>query len=345
MKNSIYHFFSSDTSKVLQTLGKEVLIEDYKKMVLIRNLELRLESCYQQGKIGGFMHSYIGQEAIQTACIRVMGEDNWYTTTYRCHALALLLKVSPKDIFAELFGKVTGNALGRGGSMHLYSNKMLGGFAIVGGHTPIAAGAAFSLAYKNIKDKVSVCFLGEGSVPQGAFHESLNLVSLWNLPCIFVIENNQWGMGTPAKKAVSAHPIAEKMGPAYNIKDYTLDGMDYFNLYAGFSQIFEETKKTQRPALVEVITERFKGHSISDPGFYRSKEEVEKIKKRDPIHLFKDKLIENKLFSEEEAKQIEKDQIELIKKAMDEAEADPDPDPINLGEDVFAPEDERIFGV
>jgi len=344
MKNTEYQFFTSDNSKLINKINKESLIEDYKNMALIRNFELRLEACYQQGKIGGFMHSYIGQEAIQTACIRTMGLDNWYTTTYRCHALALLLKVTPKEIFAELFGKVTGNALGRGGSMHLYSDKMLGGFAIVGGHTPIAAGAAFSLFYKNVKDKVSVCFLGEGSVPQGAFHESLNLTSLWDLPCIYVIENNQWGMGTAAKRAVCISPIAEKMGPAYNIKAYTLDGMDYFNLYAGFLHIFEETKNTQRPALVEVVAQRFKGHSISDPGFYRTKEEVAEIKKRDPIHLFKNDLIENKIFTEEDAKNIESDQIEIIKKAMMDAEKDPDPDPIHLGEDVFAPEDEKIFG-
>jgi pyruvate dehydrogenase E1 component subunit alpha len=341
MKKFNYQFFKSDTTL---SLDKITLLEDYEKMVLIRNFELRLEACYQQGKIGGFMHSYIGQEAIQTACVRAIGLDSWYTTTYRCHALALLHKISLKDIFAELFGKITGNAKGRGGSMHLYSDKMLGGFAIVGGHAPIAAGAAFSLAYKNVKDKVSICFLGEGATPQGAFHESLNIASLWNLPCIYVIENNQWGMGTAASKAVSIQPIAKNMSVAYNMKSYTLDGMDYFELFDGFLHIFEETKNDQRPVLVEVVTERFKGHSISDPGFYRSKEELEIAKKRDPIHLFKNELIKKNFLSEEDAIQIEKKQIEIIKNAMNEAEKDSDPDPVILGEDVFAPEDEKIFG-
>jgi len=344
MQRKEYSFYPGESSKTFKDLGKDIVVEDLQKMMFIRNFEIRVEAAYQQGKIGGFFHSYVGQEAIQTACVRVMGMNHWYTTTYRCHALALLLGASATEIFAELFGKSTGNAMGRGGSMHLYTDHLLGGFAIVGGHIPIATGAAFSLEYCQEKEKVSVCFLGEGAVPQGAFHESLNLASLWNLPCIYIIENNQWGMGTAAEKAVSVHPIAEKMAPAYNMLSYTLDGMDYFNCIVGFQHIYKETLETRRPVLVEIITERFKGHSVSDPGFYRSKEELAEAKKRDPIHLLKDQLIQKKILTEDQAKEIDKKQIEIVKSAIEEALKQPDPDPVHLGEDVFAPEDEKIFG-
>jgi pyruvate dehydrogenase E1 component alpha subunit len=197
------HFFSHDVEKVIQDLGKDRLIEELKKMLLIRNFEIRAESAYLQGKVGGFFHSYVGQEAVQTAAISVMGKDQWWVTSYRCHALALLLGAGPEELMAELYGKRTGNALGRGGSMHFFTEDLLGGYGIVGGQLPIATGAAFAINYKkkfpSLQDKkrdVAICFLGDGAVAQGAFHESLNLAALWNLPCIYVIENNEWGMGT-----------------------------------------------------------------------------------------------------------------------------------------------------
>lgn len=337
----LYHFYPFDRENITKTLGKEKLLHQLRQMLLIRNLEIRGEAAYQMGKVGGFYHSYIGQEAIQTACIASCGPDHWYTTTYRCHALAYLLGVTPNEIMAELYGKVTGNALGRGGSMHLYADRLLGGLAIVGGHVPIATGAGFSLKYQEKKDLVSFCFLGDGAFAQGAVHESLNLASLWNLPCIYVIENNHWGMGTKVSKAICSQPIAETFAKAYNISSYTLDGQDFFQCYAGFSAALQECKKTSRPILIEAITERFKGHSISDPGLYRSKEEVVQIQTRDPIILLKDALIQKGFLTEENFKEMDLEARKIAVDAMAFAESSPDPDVTVLEEGVFAPKDKN----
>ncbi len=332
-----YHFHSSDPKKVMQEIGTDGLLIQLKKMLLIRNLEIRGEAAYQQGKVGGFYHSYMGQEAIQTGCVAAAGAGNWFATTYRCHALALLLGATPNEIMAELYGKETGNARGRGGSMHLFTDRLLGGLAIVGGHVPLSVGAAFSLKYKKIKDLASFCFLGDGAVAQGAFHESLNLASLWDLPTIFVIENNQWGMGTAVHRAIAVKPIAEHLAKSYAMKSYTLDGMDFFQCYGGFQDAFNYSVKESKPVLIEAITERFRGHSISDPAFYRSKESLQNIMERDPIHLLKTAMIEQKMVTEEQVKEMEKEQREIVMAAMKFAEDSPLPDPITLGEGVFAP--------
>ena len=189
-------FFTSDSRQVIKELGKDKLLHILRQMLLIRNFETRAEGAYLQGFVGGFFHSYIGQEAIQTAAVEVFGKDQWWITSYRCHALALLLGVTPDEAMAELYGRSTGNAKGRGGSMHLYTDRLMGGFGIVGGQVPIAAGAAFAEKYRKEKGKVALGFLGDGAIVQGAFHEALNMAALWSLPLITVIENNLWGMGT-----------------------------------------------------------------------------------------------------------------------------------------------------
>ena len=337
MEISSNNFFKVDPQAVMKQLGVPALIECLKQMLLIRNFELRAEAAYQQGKIGGFFHSYIGQEAIQTAAVKALGQNNWYSTSYRCHALALLLGATPDELMAELFGKLTGNAKGRGGSMHFFTERLLGGFGIVAGQVPIATGAGFTLKYKGIKDEVSICFLGDGAVPQGAFHEALNLASLWNLPCIYVIENNKWGMGTAVERAVSVARLAEDKAAGYNMKGYTFDGMDFFNCYGGFAHLYQEVMKTQRPVLVEVITERFKGHSISDPGLYRTKDCLKDISKRDPLIVMQNILINEKILTEEQFKSLDKECKEKVLAALEFAEKSPWPDPITLEEDVFAP--------
>ncbi len=345
-KNSVqYHFFHSDASKVVAALGKETLLEQLKRMLLIRNFEIRAEAAYLQGKVGGFFHAYIGQEAVQTAAVCSIGTDQWWTTTYRCHALALLLGATPNELLAELFGRATGNAQGRGGSMHFFTERLLGGFGIVGGQLPIATGAAFTIKYqKSVPElnqckncDVSVCFLGDGAVAQGSFHESLNLAALWNLPCIYVIENNEWGMGTHVDRAISVQPIAESKAAGYGMKAYTFDGMDFFNCYAGFKHVFEEMKKDSRPVLIEVVTERFRGHSISDPALYRSKEDLETCMARDPL-IIMFKTLENAGFlTEEQYHAMDKEQKEIVLAALKFADESPWPDPITLEEDVFAP--------
>ncbi len=331
-----YNFFKADPQKVLAELPKETLIEALREMVFIRQFEMRAESAYQQGLIGGFFHAYMGQEAIQTGCVHALGRENWFTTTYRCHALALLLGATPNEVMAELYGRATGNAGGRGGSMHLYADRLLGGFGIVGGHLPIATGAAFSLKYQNKKDEMSLCFLGDGATVQGAVHESLNLSALWDLPVIFVIENNQWGMGTAVNRAVATQPIAEHMAKSYDIESYTLDGMDFFGCYQAFKEMGEKVKQTSRPILVEAITERFRGHSISDPGLYRSKEDLQKAMERDPIPRFYGALKEANIIDEATFEAMQKSAKQIVIDSMKFANDSPWPDPVELEEGVYA---------
>lgn len=337
LKHVEHRFFPSNQRQIMEKLGKDVLLENLRRMLLIRNFEIRAESAYQQGKIGGFFHSYMGQEAVQTAILQVFGPENWYVASYRCHALALLLGATPNEIMAELYGRAAGNAKGRGGSMHLYADRLLGGFGIVGGQIPIAIGAAFTIKYKDQKNEVALCFLGDGAVAQGSFHESLNLAALWELPCIFVIENNLWGMGTAVNRAISVDHLAEDKAPGYNMKGYTFDGMDYFNCYAGFEHIRQEVLSNSRPVLVEVITDRFRGHSISDPALYRSKEELKVRMQRDPLILMQQALIEAKMLDPETYKQMDKEIREKVVASMQYAEECPWPDPVTLEEDVYAP--------
>jgi len=271
MKKKGHKFFPSDTKKIIEEIGKSSLIQILKEMLLIRHFEMRGEAAYQQGKVGGFYHSYMGQEAIQAGCVAAAGVNHWFTTTYRCHALALLLGTTPNEAMAELYGKTTGVAMGRGGSMHMYADRLLGGLAIVGGHVPIATGAAFTIKYLNQKNEASFCFLGDGAVVQGAVHESLNIASLWDLPCLYVIENNQWGMGTAVARAVRVDPIGENLAKAYDIKSYTLDGMDFFNCYAGFKHVYQQMLKDKKPVLIEVITARFRDTLFQIPGCIEQK--------------------------------------------------------------------------
>jgi len=340
-----YNFYPSDPAEVILKLGKETLLQQLKKMLLIRNFEIRAEAAYLQGKIGGFFHSYMGQEAVQTASVCAMGVEQWWSTTYRCHALALLLGATPNELLAELFGKEAGNAKGRGGSMHFFTERLLGGFGIVGGQIPIGTGAAFTINYlksvaalKGHKNcDVSICFMGDGAVAQGAFHESLNLASLWDLPCMYVIENNTWGMGTHVDRAICVAPIAEMKAPSFGMQSYTFDGMDFFNCYAGFKHAFEEMKRSSRPVLIEVVVERFRGHSISDPALYRSKDELTSCMARDPLIIMFKNLERAGMLTEEQYHAMDKEQKDVVMAAVKFADESPWPDPVTLEEDVFAP--------
>lgn len=334
-----YHFFKHDEKKVIEELGKERLLSVLRRILLIRKFEERARFAYlSKGLIGGFFHDYIGQEAIQTAAVEAIGMNSYFATTYRCHALALLLGATPLEIMQELLGRKEGNARGRGGSMHLYTDRLLGGSGIVGGQIPLGTGAAFSLKYQGKKEHVSVTFMGDGAVAQGSFHESLNIASLWKLPAIYVIENNQWGMGTAVSRAIAAKPMAENLSVGYNISSYTLDGMDFFNCYAGFQAAKEEVIKTSKPVLIEVVGERFSGHSVSDPGKYRTAENLLECKKRDPYLTFPKKLLELGFLTEKELEKIDRDLHIQMEEILEKAENSPWPDPLTLGEDVFAPD-------
>lgn len=221
--------------------------------------------------------------------------------------------------------------------MHFYTDRMLGGFGIVTGQVPVATGAAFALKYRDVKDQAAICFLGDGAVAQGAFHESLNLASLWDLPIIYVIENNLWGMGTAVNRALCVERLAEDLAPGYRMNGYTVDGMDYLNCYALFQDIKEEVLKTSRPVLIEAITERFKGHSVSDPGLYRSKDCLKDIMKRDPIPILMQQLEDRGWMVQEAYKKMDKEQKEIMVASLKHADDSPWPDPITLEEDVYAP--------
>jgi pyruvate dehydrogenase E1 component alpha subunit len=325
---------------VIDKLGPEALLKCLERMLLIRNFETRAEAAYLQGFVGGFFHSYIGQEAIQMAAVEAIGVENWYATSYRCHALALLLGATPKELMAELYGRATGNAQGRGGSMHFYTDRLLGGTGIVGGQVPLATGAAFAIKYRGIGNEVSVCFMGDGAVVQGAFHEALNLAALWKLPCVYVIENNLWGMGTAANRAVAVERIAEAKAPGYGMKGYTVDGTDFFACYALFDHVHAQMLKDSSPVLIEAIAERFKGHSVSDPGLYRSKDALKTSMGKDPIMQMKNALIEEKIIDEEAFKLMDKSMREVAIEALKYAEESPWPDVATLGLDVFAPNEE-----
>lgn len=328
-------FFPARPEGVIADLGEERLVDALRKMVLIRNFEKRGEAAYQQGHVGGFFHSYMGQEAIAVGAVAAIGVDNWWVTSYRCHAFALLLGATPNEVMSELYGRANGNALGRGGSMHLFTESLLGGYGIVGGQVPLAAGAAFSAKYLS-NGKLAICFLGDGAVAQGVFHESLNLAALWELPVIYVVENNEWGMGTAVGRALAMEPIAEKLAPAYGMESMTLNGLDFFNCYAGFSYAAHEVRKRGKPILIEAKTQRFRGHSISDPGLYRSKEELSHLMESGPIDILRKALEGVGMMDEERFSAIDREMRDIAKGAMDHAEKSEWPSVATLEEDVFS---------
>lgn len=324
-----------DHKKMIKALGKDFLIDAMKKMLLIRNFEVRGEAAYQQGKVGGFFHSYIGQEAVALGAVLAMGTNDWYITSYRCHGFALLLGSNPKEMMAELYGRATGNVHGRGGSMHMFTDRLLGGYGVVGSQIPIGIGAAFSIKYKGEKDRITSCFLGDGATAQGSFHESVNLASLWSLPILFCIENNHWGIGTAIDRAVCVNRLAEDRGPSYNMHGYTFDGMDFFACYQAFKKVRQEILETGRPVIVEAITERFRGHSISDAGLYRTKEQLKAIMEHDPVLKLKGMLADNGILDEEGYKALDKEMKDVVLEAMDFAEKSPWPELTVLEEGVY----------
>lgn len=343
MNSSIPILSDKEREARAQAVGADSLLLTLRRMLLIRTFEKRGEAAYQQGLIGGFYHAYSGQEAIQTAAVDVFGPRNWWITTYRCHALALLLGATTDSLMAELYGKETGNAKGRGGSMHLFTERMLGGFGIVGGHIPLATGAGFSLKAQGIDDEFAICFLGDGAVAQGAFHEGVNLAALWDLPCLFVIENNQWGMGTHVDRALSVKRLAEEKAPSYGIEGLTIDGMDYFACMEGFKEAREKLRTQKRPLLVECITERFRGHSISDPGLYRTKEALAKCMERDPIILLRKLLDTLGWLDEEGYQELASSCKQEVVGAMNFAKESPWPSLATLEKDVFAGDEEGAW--
>jgi pyruvate dehydrogenase E1 component alpha subunit len=315
---------------------KETLLKLLNQMILIRRLEEKCAEAYSLGKIGGFCHLYIGQEAVAVGALSVLRVDDYVLTSYRDHGHAIAKGISPDEIMAELYGKAGGCSAGKGGSMHLFDSSVnfLGGHAIVGGQIPLGTGVAFASKYKGT-DQVTLCFFGEAAVNQGAFHESLNMAQLWKLPCIYICENNQYGMGTSLQRAMSLHDVSEK-ACAYEMASEFVDGMDVLAVREAVGRAVERARRDYLPTLIEVRTYRFMGHSMSDPGNYRTRTEIEKHQERDPIKLFTANLKEKGILTDDHLASIEKEVREQVERAASFADESPEPDPAELYTDVYA---------
>ena len=314
----------------------ETLLNLLQQMILIRRFEEKCAESYSLGKIGGFCHLYIGQEAVGVGALAALRPDDYVLTSYREHGQAIAKGISPDEVMAELYGKASGCSSGKGGSMHLFDADVnfLGGHAIVGGQIPLATGVAFASKYKGT-DQVTLCFFGEAAVNQGAFHESLNLAQLWKLPCIYICENNQYGMGTSLERAMSLHDVSQK-ACAYEMASEFVDGMDVLAVRDAVARAVERARRDYLPTLLEVRTYRFMGHSMSDPGNYRTRAEIEKHQERDPVKLFTASLKEQGILDDNRLAEIEKDVHEQVEHSVRFADESPEPDPKELYTHVYA---------
>jgi pyruvate dehydrogenase E1 component alpha subunit len=280
-----------DPLEVVETTVEE-LAPLYRQMLAIRRLEEAAAKAYSQGKIGGFLHLIIGQEAVCVGAIAALRPDDYVVATYREHGHAYTKGCSARSILAELYGKQTGLVKGLGGSMHLFDKKtnFLGGYGIVGGHVPIAAGAAFASKYRN-DGRVTLCFFGEGAATIGGFAEGLALAALWKLPVVLICENNQYSMGTPLYRSLAVEDVSLR-ALAHGMPRDRFDGDDVIKVKRRIGEAIDRARTTSEPTLVEVVTYRFRGHSMSDPGLYRTKDEVEEWKRRDPLNRCRQRLVE-----------------------------------------------------
>jgi pyruvate dehydrogenase E1 component alpha subunit len=317
-----------------------VLTRYYREMVLIRSFELASAEMYARAKIGGYCHLNLGEEAAVVGLMNALQPRDYLFTNYRDHGYALGRGMEPGRVMAELFGKTTGVSGGRGGSMHMFSMKfrMLGGYGIVGGQIPPATGAALALSMRNQPGpdaEVVMCQLGDGTTNIGAFHESLNLAGIWDLPIVYVIINNRLGMGTTVE-AASAEPELYKRGCSYRIPGVRVDGDDVVAVRDAALAALEHARLERKPGLIEIMTYRLRGHSVVDPARYRSEEDTAEAKASDPVPAFRARLIENGTLTEEDATRIEADVDREVKDAVAFADQSPDPTPDELFEYAYA---------
>jgi pyruvate dehydrogenase E1 component alpha subunit len=315
------------------TLARQLLTD----MFLIRRFEEKAAEAYTLGKIGGFLHLYIGEEAVAVGATSALRPDDYAISAYREHGHCLAKGADPKRTMAELYGRRDGLSGGKGGSMHLFDKSVnfLGGHAIVGAHLPIAVGVGFAVKYQG-GDQVVVCYFGDGAVPEGEFHESMNLAALWKLPVIFVCENNRYAMGTSVERALAQTEIW-KFGQTYGIPSERVDGMDVLAVREAVARAVARARKQKTPALLEADTYRYRGHSMRDPAgaIYRTKEEVEREKLRDPIVLFREKMLAADVLSEADVRAIEKDVNDRVDEAVAFADASPEPPGEALFTDIY----------
>jgi pyruvate dehydrogenase E1 component alpha subunit len=318
--------------------SKELLLKWYEQMMLVRRFEEQASQLYMQQKFRGFCHLYIGQEAVAVGIEAAIRPDDQVITAYRDHGGALVRGVSANACMAELFGKATGCSKGKGGSMHFFSKEhnFVGGHGIVGGQIPLGTGIAFANKYQNT-DRLCICMMGDGAVRQGAFHESLNLAMLWNLPVIYIIENNNYAMGTSVERTSNVTELY-KLGLSYDMPSKAVDGMDVTEVYEEMKKAVRHVRDGKGPMLIEMKTYRYRGHSMSDPAKYRTREELEKYKGKDPIANLKIYMQEHASATDEEIGVIDARIEEIVNASVEFAETSPYPDPSALYEEVYVGE-------
>jgi len=317
-------------------LEKQDYLDMYHEMVLIRRIEERSAELYQQGKIGGFLHLYIGQEAVSTGLISARKPQDRVITAYRDHGVAINSGIPARKVMAELLGKVTGTSKGKGGSMHMadVERNFWGGHAVVGAHLPIATGMALSDQYQE-HPAVTICMFGDGATNIGFFHESLNLSKVWNLPILWVCENNKYGMGTTVDRASAVSEIRQK-AEGYNIPNERINGMDVMEVRQASEKYLEYVREGNGPFFLEIITYRYRGHSMGDPERYRQKEEIERWQQEDPIGIFRRYLLEQEIANEGELDDLDMKVTAEIEDAVEFAESSPEPEPEALFEGIYA---------
>jgi pyruvate dehydrogenase E1 component alpha subunit len=320
----------------VRDFDRDTVLEMLRKMLLIRRFEEKAGQMYGLRKIGGFLHLYIGQEAVAVGAIQALDlKKDYVLTAYRDHGHAFAVGMDAKSLMAELYAKKTGCAKGKGGSMHFFdvSKNFYGGNGIVGAHIPIATGFGVKIRYKN-EDGVVLCFFGDGAIHQGSFHESLNMAKIWDLPVIYIVENNQYGMGTFYERVSSVNNFAQ-LGCAYDIPGRQLNGMDVIEMYDGISKAVEIVRKDHHPYLIEAKTYRYVGHSMSDPAKYRTKEELLEYKNQDSIIWVKDAMLRDKLITEDEYEKLDQELKNIVKEAVDFADKSEEPELEALYEDIY----------
>jgi pyruvate dehydrogenase E1 component alpha subunit len=322
---------------VATKFSRETYLYWYEIMQLIRQFELKAEEMYKMaGKIRGFFHAYIGQEAIAAGCMTATSADDPFITAYRDHGLGLAKGMSPNECMAELYGKATGCSKGKGGSMHFFSveHRFYGGHGIVGAQIGTGAGLAFAEQYKGTKNVV-LCFFGDGAARQGILHETFNLAMLWKLPVIFICENNQYAMGTSVERTSNVIDIY-KLADGYDMPADKVDGMTPENVHEHVSRAVKRAREGDGPTLLELKTYRYKGHSISDPQKYRTKEEVEEYREQDPLIKVRNKILESNFASAADLDQIDQKINLIVEESVRFAEESPWPDDSELLKDVYA---------
>jgi pyruvate dehydrogenase E1 component alpha subunit len=312
-----------------------------KRMLLIRRFEERAGEMYAKAKVGGFLHLCIGEEATIVGATQALRESDYLMSTYREHGQALARGTEPERVMAELFGKVDGVSGGRGGSMHLFDweRRFLGGYGIVGGSLPLSAGVALACDYSETED-IILSMTGDGATNQGTFGETMNLVALWDLPVVFLIINNQFGMGTSLERHSAVLDLSKK-AEGFGVPGSRCDGMDVLDVHKTISEAAEKARNERQPQLVEAVTYRYRGHSMADPEEYREKEEVEEWRKRDPIETFANRLKEDDVFSEDDVKSFDEEAIGIVDDAVKFADDSDFPDLDSLYDDIYVLEGDR----